>query len=479
MAQTSDILNLNVGGVKYSLFSSNIRKHPGSVFQKLLSKSIDNKSLTVYRDGMLFKFVNAFLVNGQLPRDSSGRAELDCDELLALKNEATFFGLAQLQKECGLALGDVTLPGPLLQERPELEIADKHASLIEALRQVWRPLTIGGRLSKDAFNGRLLKNTRGGTVDVEELTLLAKGIAPTNRITQPYILEIDACLLNGHALHNIEREIDVSKLFPDVAVDIRARKLVIRTRGGVLDRDYDSSEKDYLGFVEVLLNSTHIGGYLTMTQNFADTNNWVAAASDAFNYITAVKSGTRVSLLFGVYGAPTSKPLTLITGRTEYDYWGRLLESSRDADEDEADEIDHIIRTAKYIQQTQNTAEEIKFEIDALYLDEKELSEIISFEHKLKSKIRSMFPYRELTFRPTKLQLRTAGTSDLSDPEIFFSGDKKEGYLGTVVLVNRDEEYEDQLYEGGLVTVTDSKNVSTTIDATQNWYAVAAGGTSA
>lgn len=64
---SNDALKINVGGVKYSLFSDDIRKHSGSFFEKLLSKGHNDEPIPIYRDGTLFKFVNSFLVTGQLP----------------------------------------------------------------------------------------------------------------------------------------------------------------------------------------------------------------------------------------------------------------------------------------------------------------------------------------------------------------------------------------------------------------------------
>lgn len=89
----SDTLNLNIGGVKYSLFGDDIRKHKASFFEDLLWRIPDTDPVSLHRDGILFKYVNAFLVTGQLPKDATGRVELDSDVLEALKKEAIFFGL--------------------------------------------------------------------------------------------------------------------------------------------------------------------------------------------------------------------------------------------------------------------------------------------------------------------------------------------------------------------------------------------------
>ena len=265
-----DTLNLNVGGVKYSLFGDDIRKQKASFLEDLLRKSPDTDPVSLHRDGILFKYVNAFLVTGQLPRDATGRVDLDEDVLLSLKREAAFFGLKDLQVECDRIACDETLPllerssPPMLRTAPhdQLLLAESDTLLTNTLCQVWYtfPLAVRGSISKRALRKRrLLKKMTVKHVDVEQLTLLAKIIPQADKA-----LEIKACLLSRSVLELMERIVDVSTLYPDVEnVEVRARKLVIRSAGDVQDPTIDrTDEKDCLGFVEVLLNSTYTGGEL-------------------------------------------------------------------------------------------------------------------------------------------------------------------------------------------------------------------------
>eukprot|EP01032_Pedospumella_encystans_P017446 gene17446-19881_t len=88
-----------------------------------------------------------------------------------------------------------------------------------------------------------------------------------------------------------------------------------------------------------------------------------------------------------------------------------------------------------------------------------------------------MFPGRTLSFRATKLQVRTRSHSFVkkADREVDTSvDDKPKGYLGTLVVT------EDKHLDGNvLVHIVDKDGAQSTVSGDYgNWYAVAAGGTS-
>jgi len=92
----TNVVNLNVGGVKYSLFDEDNRKHPGSFFEKALEdrEGPANMEVNVLRDGNLFKFVNGYILTGHLP------SNLDAETIAQVEDEADFYGLPALKAEC-------------------------------------------------------------------------------------------------------------------------------------------------------------------------------------------------------------------------------------------------------------------------------------------------------------------------------------------------------------------------------------------
>jgi len=103
IANSASFVQVNVGGIPYSIALSDIEKFPGSFFACMIKKEWSNDSvdaISIQRDGALFKFVFAYLVNGHLPRDKSGLIDLDDATLCGLKEEADFYGLEDLSKEC-------------------------------------------------------------------------------------------------------------------------------------------------------------------------------------------------------------------------------------------------------------------------------------------------------------------------------------------------------------------------------------------
>lgn len=102
LSPLQETLKLNVGGQKYTLFHEDISKYPGSYFEKELNANSTNCETSVCRNGVLFKYINAFLVSGSLPRNASGQIDLDQKTLFLLKNEAEFYNLNSLKEECEL-----------------------------------------------------------------------------------------------------------------------------------------------------------------------------------------------------------------------------------------------------------------------------------------------------------------------------------------------------------------------------------------
>eukprot|EP01032_Pedospumella_encystans_P024266 gene24266-27450_t len=100
---TTNFVKVDVGGIPYSIALSDIEKFPGSFFECMIKKEWTNSAentISIQRDGALFKYVSAYIVTGNLPRDRSGLIDLDDATLEGLKAEADFYGLEALSKEC-------------------------------------------------------------------------------------------------------------------------------------------------------------------------------------------------------------------------------------------------------------------------------------------------------------------------------------------------------------------------------------------
>ena len=138
--------------------------------------------------------------------------------------------------------------------------------------------------------------------------------------------------------------------------------------------------------------------------------------------------------------------------------------------------IGNITDIAKYLCPQQVTADATKFEIDAHFLEEDFVRRCIHDNINMKKQVRCMFPHKKLDYRATKLHVRTADSNGQGDVEVPDRvGDKKEGYLGTLVVVITQSDY---VYTGGMVSITTANGLNISIDTTQNRYAVAAGGSS-
>ncbi len=100
---TTSFVKVDVGGFPYSIALSDIEKFPGTFFECMVKKEWTNnaeEAISIQRDGALFKFVSAYMVTGNLPRDKAGLIDLDDATLEGLKAEADFYGLEALSKEC-------------------------------------------------------------------------------------------------------------------------------------------------------------------------------------------------------------------------------------------------------------------------------------------------------------------------------------------------------------------------------------------
>lgn len=97
-----EFVQVIVGGLPYSVAVGDIEKFPGSFFACMIKKEWirEGTPIVIDRDGALFKYVYSFLVNSHLPRDKNGEISMDEETLAGVEEEADFFGLDSLLKEC-------------------------------------------------------------------------------------------------------------------------------------------------------------------------------------------------------------------------------------------------------------------------------------------------------------------------------------------------------------------------------------------
>ena len=201
---------------------------------------------------------------------------------------------------------------------------------------------------------------------------------------------------------------------------------------------------------------------------------WVAMHGDGDWTVRPVTSGTRVSLVFGIYGVglKAQKSSCAADGGTYYGSWYDLLDSCGGFPH-----ARQFIEIAKYLQPKQDVVGATKFEIDARFLNEDTLSSLAEdvYEEEGERDLHSMFCVRKLSFRPTKLQVRTENNAFGQDnvEVVNCACGKDKGYLGTLVVTQKDNSV------GESVRVLDKDGVEHIVcGGTNKWYAVAAGGTS-
>ena len=186
---TASFVQVNVGGFPYSIAVSDIEKFPGSFFECMIKKEWLHDSvgaISIQRDGALFKFVNAYLVNGQLPRDKEGLISLDDSTLDGLKEEADFYGLDALSKECNtqhrkslmLDIGSYLTIRKYIAgsaHRTGSFEVDHSSNLAQSLKCVWSHFCVRGKMKPYPYlhSRPLYKSTSVWSVNVEELIATA------------------------------------------------------------------------------------------------------------------------------------------------------------------------------------------------------------------------------------------------------------------------------------------------------------------
>ena len=361
----ASFVHVNVGGFPYSIAVSDIEKFPGSFFACMIKKEWTDdatETISIQRDGALFKFVYAYIVNGHLPRDKEGLIDLDDATLDGLKEEADFYGLVGLSKECSLQHRrgtDLDLPSymtirkyvaHLLRYGGNFQI-DISSRLARTLKCVWSPFLVRGRLGSYS-NLMLHKSSTMHKLNLAEL-IAAATVSPFGRGTESIVdttfrnsFEVVASRLNLAVLQMISSQIYLRDLAPHLELTLRPYKLVIYKQGGHFDAHRDTVRGDgHIGTLVVILNSTYTGGELEVTHGgrtevVTGPYSWVAMYGDCLHKINPVTSGTRVSLIYDIYGKEATEPLNVSVPDSIIDLFPTL--NSNDAEEREKSDDEHF-----------------------------------------------------------------------------------------------------------------------------------------
>jgi predicted 2-oxoglutarate/Fe(II)-dependent dioxygenase YbiX len=332
-------VTFDVGGVCYPLLVSDIEKFPGSFFETAIKKEwlLEESVIKVERDGLLFRYVHAFLVSEALPR-KKGRLILDADVIEALKAEADFFNLPTLEAECN----DLDR-----REGPEVDLqtyrniqeyverlanswgssefecefpAEDHqpTDLVFLLGKISSPFCVQGEfkfgyyITKDDV---LFKTSTLSALNIPELLAECEESGfgrGTEAVMDPSVRkshEIPASKLNAKTMESLAGNLkhSISSLARNLDLELRPYKLVIYQDGGHFDAHRDTVRGDgHIGTLVLILNSEYTGGELEITHNgqtevVTDPYSWVAMYGDCLHKINPVTSGTRVSLIFDIY----------------------------------------------------------------------------------------------------------------------------------------------------------------------------------
>ena len=115
-------------------------------------------------------------------------------------------------------------------------------------------------------------------------------------------------MLDATTMKAIARQIECTALAPHLRLTVRPYKLVIYKESGHFDAHRDTVRGDgHIGTLVIILNSEYTGGELEVTHGgrtevVTGPYNWVAMYGDCLHKINPVTSGTRVSLIYDIYG---------------------------------------------------------------------------------------------------------------------------------------------------------------------------------
>jgi len=339
---SGEVVAVDVGGIRYSLSLDDIQKYPGSFFEIMIKKEWNkgDRVIPIAREGSVFKYIHAYLICGQLPRDRNGEITLDAETLEAVKAEADFFGLEELSKDCNLLQKSavVSLQSYMTMRRYISEVKDQTdgyfeveyaakdppSDLLRTLSEVWCPFCLTGYINSYAYGSFVLfKSSTFNEINVEELLAHATQSAfghGTETVTDTSVrnsFEIPASELPPICHERFVESVNLMEFAYTQELELRLYKLVIYKEGGHFDEHRDTVRGEgHIGTLVVILNSYYEGGELIISHNgrtetVTGAYNWVAMYGDCLHKINPVTSGTRVSLIYDIYSKGQAPPHTV------------------------------------------------------------------------------------------------------------------------------------------------------------------------
>jgi predicted 2-oxoglutarate/Fe(II)-dependent dioxygenase YbiX len=339
VGRANNTVTFDVSGIRYPMLVRDVEKYPESFFATAIKNEqhLKDSAIKVQRDGHLFRYISAFLVSGALPR-KEGKLDLSQEDIEALKKEAVFFNLPALGAECNTAElnGDANANFDIYntirkyvasardlsycQDTFQCEFpTDDHdpSDLVLQLANLSSPFCVKNQLQFDKRvkpDAPLFKSSTISSLSIPELLEAAQESAfgrGTETIFDPTVRrswEIPAAELDRKALYSLASSLDCGALSPNLNLELRPYKLVIYQEGGHFDAHRDTvRDKGHIGTLVLVLNSEYTGGELEITHNgqtevVTAPYSWVAMYGDCLHKINPVTSGTRVSLIFDIYG---------------------------------------------------------------------------------------------------------------------------------------------------------------------------------
>jgi hypothetical protein len=334
-------VTFDVSGIRYPILVKDAEKYPESFFARAIKNEqhLQDSAIKVQRDGQLFRYISAFLVLGALPR-TQGKLDLSQEAIEALKKEADFFNLSALGAECSIVeLKDDAKLDAYRTIRTYVESAKdlpdckdiieceyptgEHdpTGLMTQLAKLFTPFCVKGKMKFELHgyyvksDAPLFKSSTISSFNIPELVESAKESAfgtGTETLIDPTVRrswEIPAAELYSPTLQALKRRLSCDSLAPNLRLELRPYKLVVYQEGGHFDAHRDTVRGDgHIGTLVLVLNSTYTGGELEVTHNgqtevmTGGPYSCVAMYGDCLHKINPVTSGTRVSLIFDIYG---------------------------------------------------------------------------------------------------------------------------------------------------------------------------------
>lgn len=321
MSGCRKVLNLDVGGQRFSLCSDDMHKHGNSLLQQLAQAHDDlnlksDRIISVDRDGTLFQSVNAYLVNGQLPRDT--------DLLKQLSSEADYYGLPALRAKC-----QEKLHNALVADLVNFKKVHKYAVRMERVNHQ-EPLSVFDGAIIEHYWSNLPESPSPLFAAVHNL-LVPKFVSGHNEhftaslfrgqayeantaieaagVDQPDVLDLSAEYLHDTDVNYIKERCSesIQQMFPDTAFELRPEKLHVHTTGSAtFQRGPANCTAGQIGTLMVFLDSkynvkyeggdVYISGDNRLPEMLPRDQNWVAVHANCTYKMDRVTSGARAVL---------------------------------------------------------------------------------------------------------------------------------------------------------------------------------------